>query len=210
MKTTFFIILSVLFSINLQAQKSLTLCSTSIKSITIDGAVSLIDGRVDFTKACLKIIGTTSLCDKEGKVLVSNMTISLSSSGCKGSEAKVENGNPYKYSLDGNFDIPDEQYNKYFEQSAKEQSLDGILNLNDLSVAYPNPSKGLYFINNSENNITDLIIKSANNQIVSSKNISRKSNKIEINISTLPDGIYIISYKDKKSGIQYTQKVIKQ
>lgn len=194
-----------------QSQKSLSLCNTSIKSVTIDGEISTIDGHLDFRKACLRLTGTTYLCDKEDKVIVSNMTITLESSGCKGQEAKVEDENPYNYTLEGSFTILDEESDPIFGSTyLKSGNFDDNLNLSELNLPYPNPATGIFYLKNHNKSISDIRIFNLNGQSINSASIIKDSGVIEIDLSKLSAGIYFLKYKDRESGIQYSQKLIKK
>jgi hypothetical protein len=76
-------------------------------------------------------------------------------------------------------------------------------------LLHPNPVINKVFIENIDNlNISSITIFNLNGKVVLKKNISTKSNTVDINMSDLKKGIYIISVVSDK--VVYSSQIVKQ
>ena len=89
---------------------------------------------------------------------------------------------------------------------------DGLTKINDLSnndfVIYPNPSNGIFTINNEQLTINNLIITNITGKIIFSKDVACNVSTSKFDLSNQSKGIYFIKI-NTETGI-YTEKLIIQ
>ena len=74
----------------------------------------------------------------------------------------------------------------------------------------PNPTTGALVIDFKVSRETELIISDLTGKVVMRKQLNKEDERMDLNISDIPDGVYILSLKEKENGnILYTEKVIK-
>jgi hypothetical protein len=71
----------------------------------------------------------------------------------------------------------------------------------------PNPSDGIYFVETKPEIITEVSIYKMSGEKVYS--VQEPSNRFEIDISSMPDAIYIVNFKTKDNRI-ITKRLVKK
>ncbi|MEH6534872.1 MAG: T9SS type A sorting domain-containing protein [Psychroserpens sp.] len=180
----------LLIGLSLNAQE-FSMCNLTITSVSISGDVSFGAKGLDLSKACITLTGTSDICDSNGKVVSSGLTVTVTSSAC--SEDRMAGSG---MSGDKIF-IP-------FELLGETPKFEG----QEIPLVYPNPSKGKFTLKTSKQNLKDSIkIISISNGKTVNASLIKVNNGYSIDLTRYPHGIYLLTYN--KDGQEFSQKIIK-
>ena len=183
-------LLFLLVALSLNAQ-DYNLCNLTLTNVSVSGSVTIGENGLDLSKACITLTGTSDICDSEGKVLSTGLTVTVQSSACK-KDRMPEAG----MSSDKIF-IP-------FELLGETPAFEG----EEIPLVYPNPSKNTFTLKTTKLDLKDSIkiISISNGKIINAE-IVKVDNGYNINMIKYPNGIYLLTYT--KDGMEFSQKIIK-
>lgn len=187
------IILFTLFLISaITKVQSQNLCNMVVTSVNITGNVSLTENGLNYSEACITITGTADLCDDNGKILASGLTLTVQSEGCKRGRMSNTGTSP------DNLFIP-------FELLGDVPEFEG----REIPMVYPNPNNGIFTLKTKTINLKEHIsIVSLSSGEKISAAITTSDKGYSIDLSNYPSGIYVLTFS--KDGLDFSQKIIKK
>lgn len=187
------LVVTFLFISSIARAQSVSICNVNITDLSVNGEVGLTNTGLDTSKMCITLTGTADLCDENGKVIGSGLTLTLESSGCN-----RENRTGAVGSSPDKLFLPLELLGDAPEFQGKE-----------IPLVFPNPNNGIFTLKTKTPNLSDNIsIVSLSNGKKVNANIVSTEKGYNIDLTGHPSGVYVVTYN--KNGLTFTQKIIKK